>query len=150
MDRYEKLARFIEARRRTPFAWGLHENDCVSFALAGLEAQGVVIIDRLDLPGWTTRLGAIRAVRAFAGHKRADLKEAVNFAAFLADGYKIPRGVQRRGDVAVWPHQDALGGQCGLIYPGSGGEAVTPGSDGLVFQDLPEEALIWRFEVTHG
>lgn len=145
MDRFEKLGRFVSDRMQTPFAWGDDANDCVSYPLAGLEAQGVPVRDVLGLRGWKTELGALRAMTAFVGRSSAPLMDCMDRAAAMAGAYRVPFGFQRRGDVAVWPTDCRFGGQCGLIFPNASGDVTTPGPNGLVFARLDRCALIYRF-----
>jgi hypothetical protein len=146
MINFEALDRYVMARLRTPFAWGREENDCVSYALGALEACGRDLAALEGIGNWSTKRGAVRALRRFAGQSDGMMWSAFQRVADLLRGREVPRGFQRRGDIVFYPSGDDLGGAIGVIYPGPQGELSAPGETGLIFQRLPEGARIFRFD----
>ena len=122
------LVGFLNARARTPFAWG--SNDCCSFA-----ADAVVAITgtdpMADLRGYDSETGAGRVlVKCGVG----GFEEIV---AAIFD--EIPPGMARRGDLAL----AMQGNQAGLMVV-EGDTLAGPGETGIV--RLPRAAALkcWR------
>jgi len=116
----ERLAEFIESRRRMPFQWGA--NDCALFA-----ADCVLALTGTDLAadrrGYTTELEAARLVRDAGGMK--------GLAAHLVEKHI---GLVQRGDVVLC---DIAGRETFGVFVGED-RWVAPGADGLVFRPMSD------------
>jgi len=123
----ERLHAFIEARRRSPFAWG--SNDCCIFAADWV--LGCTGVDHAaELRGYSDEKGALRRIRK-AGSLRA-------FAQALKEK---PPAFAQRGDVVLVliEERETFG-----VVSGNG-LYCAPGPDGLVFRTLRE--AVAAFEV---
>lgn len=116
----ERLAAFVGARRRMPFAWGV--NDCwMNAADWVLEATGVD--HAASYRGtYTTEIGALRLV-AEAGSMRA-----------LCPLPSKPKGFAQRGDLVLACME---GRETAGIVNGDG-TYLAPGPDGLVARPMSE------------
>jgi hypothetical protein len=126
-----RLAAFIEQRRRTPFAWGVH--DCCQFARAAvriIRGRDITLGRRLGLRRYRTartglklleQLGGVAAIPARCGLAEINVKLA------------------QRGDVvsAPFPAGDALGVCLGQ-------DSAFPGERGLLFIPTLECQRAWR------
>ncbi len=142
-DRFEALDRLVVARRSMAFDWVTH--DCVRFPFAVIEALGFQSpFDVLSLRGWGTELGALRAVRDFAGPVPAPLEVCAEKLCAAYGAFPVARGFQSRGDLVFCPSDDRFGGFCGVIYPSASGEFCAAFRDGLIWQSLPARARVFR------
>lgn len=124
----ERLADFIEARRATPFGWGV--NDCVSFAFDGLHA--LTGADPLaPLRGrWATEAQALQVLQSMGG-----LAWAV--CSLLGRPLRTPAAAPRGALVcARMQGQPTLGLHLGAWW-------CAPGAAGLVFRPAGEVRLAW-------
>jgi len=127
-DKAALLARFIEERRRMPFAWG--SNDCCLFAADWvLAATGRDIA--ADYRGrYSSALPALRFVEAGGG---------VEAMLERAGGKVVHPSLARRGDVIARDVGNGTGlGVC------IGALAAFVAEDGLRFVDFPHGSC-WRF-----
>ena len=127
-DKAALLARFIEERRRMPFAWG--SNDCCLFAADWvLAATGRDIA--ADYRGrYSSALPALRFVEAGGG---------VEAMIERAGGGRVDAKLARRGDVIARDVGNGKGlGVC------IGALAAFVAEDGLRFVDFPHGSC-WRF-----
>lgn len=129
MERYddwpERLAAFIEARRKRAFSWG--QQDCALFAADGIqEMTGVDLA--ADLRGYKSASGAAKRIKAAGGMR--------GLAAALPE--KHP-GLAQRGDVVL---VDVDGRETFGIVVGNG-TWCGPGSEGLVFRPMDEVATVF-------
>lgn len=126
-----RLADYIEARRRTPFAWGLH--DCCTFA-AGWVALATGTAPFPELRRHRTAYAATRAL------VRAGCRDAAAIAT-LALGPPLARtAFAARGDVVaidVAPGKPALG-IC------LGADSAFAGAAGLLFLPATAVTRAWR------
>ncbi len=123
----ERLHACIEARRGTPFAWGIQ--DCVTFAAACVASM--TDEDPLaDLPAWGSREEADRALLAEGG-----LLTAVNARFAPCDPARASRGdlVLVRSDAPLPALGVCLGAFC-----------AAPGEQGLQFLPMTAARLAWR------
>lgn len=121
------LFAFIESRQSHSFAW-LRGADCVSFALAGVEAQtGVDLL--ADIPRWRTRKEALAVTRSVGGLR----------AALDARMDRVEPAFAQRGDVAGLPDK-AFGVRLMLV---EGQNLVGPGGDRLHRLDRSAMAIAW-------
>ena len=132
-----RLRRFLEDRKRTPFAWG--RNDCCLFA-----ADAVLAITGTDAAaawrGYRTARGAATRLDRHGGVAGL-MREAA-----AAHGWaEILPAFARRGDVVLLVHPaprhavDALG-----IVDLSGRRAAVPDADGLAAVPLIQAVTAWR------
>jgi hypothetical protein len=127
-DRPALLARFIEERRRMPFAWG--SNDCCLFA-----ADWVLASTGRDIAAdyrgrYSTALPALRFVETGGG---------VEAMIERAGGALVHPSLARRGDVIARDVGNGIGlGVC------VGAVAAFVAKDGLRFVDF-SNASCWRF-----
>jgi hypothetical protein len=127
-DRPALLTRYIEERRRMPFAWG--SNDCCLFA-----ADWVLAATGRDLAAeyrgqYETALGALRFVKSAGG---------VEGLVEKAGGQRIDVKLAHRGDVVARDVGDGVG--LGLCI---GSLAAFVAQDGLRFVDFSSGSC-WRF-----
>jgi len=127
-DRPALLSRFIEERRRMPFAWG--SNDCCLFAadwVLAATGRGVAA----DYRGrYTTALPAMRFVELGGG---------VEAMIERAGGQVVHPTMARRGDVIARDVGNGIGlGVC------VGSLAAFVAENGLHFVDFPHSSC-WRF-----
>jgi hypothetical protein len=119
---------YIEERRATPFAWGVH--DCCMFAAGGVQAVRGLDLAR-GFRGYRTARGAAAKLKPYGG-------DPANLPAALG---VLPIGVSlaRRADIVCHPFdgQNALGLCCG---PSS----AFAGQTGLVFVDTLACEAAWR------
>ena len=80
-----RLADYVEARRRTPFAWG--EHDCMSFGIGAIEAITGTIVWPVT---WSTAIEAARVLEEAGGPIAAVTSEPVRFT--------VLQSQQRRGN----------------------------------------------------
>lgn len=126
---YTGLARFLDARMRTPFAWGDRANDCVSYADLAAQAQGYASFVRALGVNWTTARGAARVLRRLGG-----LEAAVDGALRA-----VPPARAMRGDVGLVA--GLPGGLAGASLVVIEGQTVSgPGPAGRII--LPRAALL--------
>ena len=127
-DKAALLARFIEERRRIPFAWG--SNDCCLFA-----ADWVLAATGRDLAAeyrgqYATALGALRFVESAGG---------VEGLVQRAGGRRVDAKLARRGDVIARDVGNGTGlGVC------IGSVAAFVAEDGLRFVNFAHGSC-WRF-----
>lgn len=127
-DKAALLTRFIEERRRMPFAWG--SNDCCLFA-----ADWVLASTGRDLAfeyrgQYATALGALRFVQSAGG---------VEGLVARAGGRRIDQKLARRGDIIARDVGDGIGlGVC------IGALAAFVAKGGLGFLDFTNGSC-WRF-----
>ncbi len=127
-DKAALLARFIEERRRMPFAWG--SNDCCLFA-----ADWVLASTGRDLAAeyrgqYATALGALRFVQSAGG---------VEGLVERAGGRRVDEKLARRGDIIARDVGNGTGlGVC------IGALAAFVEADGLCFLSLHQSSC-WRF-----
>lgn len=117
------LPEYITRHLRVPFCWGTH--DCVLFAAGWVElATG---IDHLaEVPRWTTKREAMRALRAHGGLER-----------LLDERFKRTHpNLAADGSLALY--RDAI-----CLF--SGPHIVGPGPDGLNFINRMEAQCAWFF-----
>lgn len=121
-----RLAKFLDARRDLPFAWGT--NCCASFAIAWvLEMTGQRVFD-VD---WIDAASAEEKRRAIGGMRQAWRDtlgpEQQNWMAV------------RRGDVAL---VDIDGRECGVVCTGT--TLAGPGVERMMHLPLDRAVLVWR------
>ena len=127
----EALLSFIESRDRTPFAWGRGANDCASFMLDAIVAQGGA--DPFPGKTWANETEAARVIKRHGGLERAVTKRL----------RAIPPAMAQRGDVAGVP--DERFGVSLMIVEGA--TLVAPGTRGN--KRLPRSAMTkaWTIDV---
>lgn len=133
VDWPERLAAFLEERRRVPFAWGA--NDCVSFAADA----AVAITGRDPLGGlrgrWRSESDAARLLQSMGG-----LEAACH--AVLGD--------PREGAAAKYAPRGAIvcvvisGERPTVGIVAGNGCWCAPGEQGLVFRPMSEVSLAWE------
>jgi hypothetical protein len=128
---------FLSSRITLPFAYG--SNDCSVFACDGVLAlTGVDIAE--DFRGYSTAMGALRAIRKVTGGKTV-----ADAAAFSAHKYQLPELshplMARRGDL-VLIEQSPGDLVMGLVHL-SGSYVVAPGGTGLHRLQLAEIKKAW-------
>lgn len=130
----DRLAAFLEARRRAPFAWGT--NDCVTFAADGVQQlrRDAVDIIAADRGAWATENDA-EALLASRGGLEAALAEL----AAVAGLQEIPPPRASRGDLVL----ARVGNQvlAGLV---NGSTVAVTGADGLQFVPARMAFRAWR------
>lgn len=124
----ERLAAFIERRRRARFRWGRH--DCVLFAADAIE-QMTGVDPIVSLRGrWRSRAEALAILEAEGGmlmaiDQRLPVLESVAMA--------------QRGDLVAIPSAGAI--VLGICV---GSQAVAPGATGLRFAEVATALAAWR------
>lgn len=112
------LAIFLESRRSTPFEWG--RNDCVLFALDGVQA--ITGLDAAaDIRGkYSTALGAAKRMKTLYGHP--SLSEAATNFAVRWGGQEISTTMAGRGDIVLFRSEARISlGLCvGRYFVGAG------------------------------
>lgn len=121
-----RLDAFIEQRRRTPFAWGVH--DCCQFAREGVRAlTGVDPAKGWGLRRYTTAKGAASTLKRLGGV--AAIPER-------AGCMRLPRvALAQRGDIV---EREGVLGIC------VGAHVAMPGATGLIFTSLLDCTSAWR------
>lgn len=118
----ERLARFVDARRAAPFAWGA--NDCCTFAGDAVAAiTGRDLVGALGLRGLTTARSARRVLRQ---------RSVADLASEVLGRPMHPRSMAQRGDVVLVEQQTVRGAQR-LLGVCLGRQWAAPGGEGLVF-----------------
>ena len=127
----EALLAFIESRERLPFAFGRPGNDCASFMLDAIAAQGGA--DPFPGKTWKNEQEAARVIKRHGGLERAVTKRL----------RAIPPAMAQRGDVAGVP-DDRFGVSLMIV---EGATLVGPGARGN--KRLPRSAMTraWTFHV---
>jgi len=125
-----RLAGFIQARMKTPFAWG--QNDCCSFA--GDAVQLMTGVDPMrELRGrYATERGAQRLI-----------KQAGGFGPLVCRYLGPPmenRAAAGRGDVVMLPVSDA-GPGLGICV---GSDVAVAGTAGVVLIDISSALCAWK------
>ena len=132
LDRFpdwdQRLARFIESRRRRHFSWGKH--DCCMFA-----ADAAKVITGKDLAAefrgrYRTALGAKRKINAYGG-----LREVLT--AVLGEPKSILAA--SRGDLVLIP-ADGFRESVGVCI---GGRSIFAGEQGVVIRDNEAHWPAW-------
>lgn len=127
----DALVALIEARTRTPFAWGDDRQDCVSFAAACVLVQtGVDLIARVG-HSWSTARGAARVLKRVGG--------VVGAADLALERIAIGRAM--RGDVGLV----TIDGLRSLVIF-EGPTVVGPGVHGLVRLQRDAVTTAWSAE----
>lgn len=118
MRDYEALIAYLDARVRTPFAWGSAAHDCVSFAAGAVEA--LTGNNPLAKAGrtWSGERGAVRVLRHLGGLEAA--------ADSVLERLAAP-SLAHRGDVGL----AKIGDRSSLVIF-EGVTVVGPGLNGLV------------------
>lgn len=123
----EKLAEFIEARRKRAFSWG--QQDCALFA-----ADGILVMTGVDpaegLRGYRSVSGAAKRIKQAGGMREL----ATSFP-------EKPVGLAQRGDLVL---ADVDGRESFGLVAGAG-VWCGPGVDGLVFRPMSD--VVAAFEV---
>ncbi len=126
----ERLAAYVQACARAPFAWGRHALDCVSFGAGAVRAQ--TDVDLLaDAPDWHDEASALAALRQVGGLRRAV-------------GARLPQiapAQARRGDVGLARIDRRIAGIAVIIDDG----ILAPGLTGLV--RVPRALLLHAWQV---
>lgn len=130
-DWASRLQAFLQARRRTPFAWGIH--DCALFA-----ADGVLAMTGTDLAAdhrgaYDDEDGAIAAIGG-------DLEA---FAVGIAGAHELEEiapGLAQRGDVALFPGM--AGATLGIIVGAHGACCRAPA--GYALLPRAQASRAWR------
>lgn len=118
------LARFIEARRRQPFAWGA--NDCCTFA-----ADAVVAMTGVDPMADLRHLDTAAAATRFLAKQSLAVLVSERLGASVASAFG------QRGDVLLVVQETRLLGIC------LGTTWAAPGPTGLVFGPMKMAQLAW-------
>lgn len=130
----DRLAAFLEARRRAPFAWGT--NDCVTFAADGVQQlrRDSVDIIAADRGAWATEDEAEALLAS-----RGGLETALAELAAMADLQEVPPPRAGRGDLVL----ARVGNQVltGLV---NGSTVAVTGADGLQFVPARMAFRAWR------
>lgn len=126
---FDNLLAYLDARRRTPFAWGTRANDCVSFAGGAVEAlTGDDVLGRCGHT-WSTARGAARVLHQVGGVAgAADLM----LPRLLAPAFAL------RGDVGL---VELDGRPCLVVFEGE--LLVGPGEAGRVYLPRPLALAAW-------
>lgn len=119
------LIALIETRANRPFDWR-GARDCVSFIVAGAEAQtGVDLL--AGIPRWKSRREALAVAEQLGGLE----------AALDARLPRVPPALAQRGDIAGLIEDSAFGIRLMLV---EGDTLVGPGTRGL--ERLPRAAMV--------
>lgn len=139
-DRFEILAREIDAASRRPFGWGKH--DCCMFAAGIVLAMTGVDLAK-GLRGYRTGKGAYKVLRRRGAGNLSKTLTAVTKAA----GFKpVKPNFARRGDLVMAQIETDHGVRdaAGICL----GAHAAFASDGLAFVPITETSRAWRIE--HG
>lgn len=129
----------IVSRATTPHTFG--ENDCCTFAADGIKAMtGVDIAEDFRAVGYTTELGALKAIKKVTGGSTVE-----DAAVYCAKKYNLaelehPLKAQR-GDLVLVEQAEGL--LLGLVHM-SGTCVVAPGEQGLRRIELTSIKRAWR------
>ena len=130
----DRLAAFLEARRRAPFAWGT--NDCVTFAADGVKQlrRDAVDIIAADRGAWATEDEAETLLAS-----RGGLETALADLAAVADLPQVSPLLAARGDLVL----ARVGNQvlAGLV---NGSTIAVTGAEGLQFVPARMAFRAWK------
>lgn len=129
LENWDKLlSDYLTAMRFTPFKWG--ENDCVLFAVKGVEAMTGVNTYQEYL-GYKSKTGALRIIRDGGG---IDAIVSKHFGPGHRNVMKA-----KRGDLVLIKDTDM---RLGLVDD-SGQFALVPADNGLVKEKLSKVWRVW-------
>jgi hypothetical protein len=140
----EHLPEFIASRLHAPFAWG--SNDCALFAADAVEAiTGVDIAE--DFRGkYTTKLGAIKAIKEITGGSTVE-----DAAVYCAEKHGLKEHeyplLAKRGDLVIV--RNNLGEKVAGIVGLNGRHVYVPGDDGLVQFSILDVIRSWSVGDAH-
>jgi len=129
MRDFAALARYLDARRTMPFAWGSAANDCVSFYVGAVRAMAQV--DLIGARSWTTARGAARVIARLGGFE----------AAIDAHMPRVAPALARRGDAAGV----ACPGHGMMLMLVEGDTLVGPGTHGILRRPRAAMIAAWTF-----
>lgn len=133
----ETLHEYFLARATASFAWGSH--DCCTFA-----ADGVLAITGIDIAadfrGYTTKAGALRAIKKITGGTTA-----ADAVAYAAQKHGLPELehplTAQRGDLVLVDENGEL--LCGLVHL-NGSDVVVAGENGPLRKPITDVTRAWR------
>ncbi len=133
-----RLLNQVEQARRTPFAWGA--SDCCLFACDCVQAMTGVDPAAWFRGRYTTRRGAMRALKSFAG---GGLEAAAVHIAAGLNAPEVPPAQAQRGDVVLLsvpscPPENLALGIC------LGGHHAAQGPQGISTIPLAQAVRAWR------
>lgn len=123
----ERLQALIDARRRDPFTWGVH--DCCQFALGAIAA---VTGRHVPVRPYASERGAVRVLSRMGGFDGA-VKQA--------GGVPIPPGLAQRGDLVLVPQEGLFGSALAVCL---GSAAFAAGVQGFASVPRAQWLAAWR------
>ncbi len=138
-DWQSRMAQALKTRRERPFAWGRH--DCGLFACDIAEAISGVDLAAALRGRYSTRRGAFRALKSFAG---GGIETAIEKIAKDHGCAEVPPLMAQRGDILlaeVLVHSEVLEDSLGVCL---GETAAFAAAQGFVQLPIAQARRAWR------